>query len=336
MTYLQANQIENEVQRIAAAYPNICETVKLRRSFERQPVTGLVIKNKAVTDIVRPRVLITAGTHAREWAPPDALLTFTDDLLRAYAFRTSFTDPAFVYNRVMTKGTPPIQLPYDKYVVTYDNVKKIVEKLETYIVPMTNPDGRNFSLNYQAFWRKNRNSKQQLQQVITMIGAPIGGNYTLTVTANGATATTAPIAYDAGPADVETALTALPNLAGATVQARDVFPKGPDRGIVVEFSVAADLMTVLSFVTGAAVFVAWYDGVDINRNFEIAFEREVYYAPVGETYTTPAGNVQLVSGSPDYRHSDYRGLHAFSEIETVNVRQIIQEKAIDYYLDLHL
>lgn len=89
----------------------------------------------------RVGVVIIAGMHAREWAPPAAVLELVELILKAYAG-----------NKALTVGG---------YTAPKAKIKAMVDKLDIYVAPMLNPDGYSFSRNHggsaaKADWRKNR------------------------------------------------------------------------------------------------------------------------------------------------------------------------------------
>lgn len=78
----------------------------------------------------KPALLIVAGLHAREWAPPLAAIEFVSQLLNNY--NPSSIDPDIVA------------------------INQIVENLDILIIGAGNPDGINFSRHDDSNWRKNR------------------------------------------------------------------------------------------------------------------------------------------------------------------------------------
>ena len=106
-------------------------------------------------------VLVTGGVHARELAPPDALVSFVEQLLGAYAAGTGVSYPA-----ITTDG-----VTYPAFTVGADEVLSVVERLNLVVAPLVNADGRDFVLaplpagasvdeqDLHKLWRKNRRPK---------------------------------------------------------------------------------------------------------------------------------------------------------------------------------
>jgi len=103
-------------------------------------------------------VLVTGGVHARELAPPDALVSFVERLLAAYAAGTGVSYPA------VTSGG----VAFPAFEVAADEVSSVVERLRLVVAPLVNADGRDFVLarlgagddpNLHKLWRKNRRPK---------------------------------------------------------------------------------------------------------------------------------------------------------------------------------
>jgi murein tripeptide amidase MpaA len=84
----------------------------------------------------RPGVYFLGGVHAREWGSSDILINFVEQLEQAYLANTGLTlgDKSF----------------------SASDIQIIVNTLDIVVFPQTNPDGRNYSMNTHAMWRKNR------------------------------------------------------------------------------------------------------------------------------------------------------------------------------------
>jgi murein tripeptide amidase MpaA len=84
----------------------------------------------------RPGVYFLGGVHAREWGSSDILINFVEQLEQAYQSGTGLTLGGKTYS------------PSD--------IQTIVNSLDIFVFPQANPDGRNYSMNTDANWRKNR------------------------------------------------------------------------------------------------------------------------------------------------------------------------------------
>jgi hypothetical protein len=151
-------EIESRIQAMATNHPTICTRLECNQStYEGGTATSpgrkvayLRIGNG--TGGGRPRILIVAGMHARELAPPDAVLTFAEKLLEAYK-----QGNPMVYKKFADPRPPNIL--YKEFKIAFaPDVKQIIERTELYILPLANPDGRAFVQSPGGFkmWRKNR------------------------------------------------------------------------------------------------------------------------------------------------------------------------------------
>ncbi len=135
MAYLNVEEIESAIQSLATAYPATTELIiplNLTHEGRQSHVLRVGVKPALAVDAV----LILGGVHAREWVPPDALISIAADLLEAYALGTG--------------------LVYSGQRFSADNVRQILETLNLFIYPCVNPDGRHHSQTSESQWRKNR------------------------------------------------------------------------------------------------------------------------------------------------------------------------------------
>jgi hypothetical protein len=118
-------------------------------THEGNVVTGVNITNSSSPD--RIPVLFTGGVHPRELVPPDALVSFCDRLLTAFAGNQDVSYQPFA---------DPSGVVYQDYVVSAARIRSILDRIDLYVVPCVNPDGRDFTLSsnakLQREWRKNR------------------------------------------------------------------------------------------------------------------------------------------------------------------------------------
>ena len=96
--------IEAQLAAIAAAHPAICtRTILPNETHEHRKVSMVKIGKGAGP---RRVVIIAGGHHAREWAPPDILLSLVDRLLKAYDTDTALAIPAFTDHNASPPSRP--------------------------------------------------------------------------------------------------------------------------------------------------------------------------------------------------------------------------------------
>ena len=79
--YLSSGALSERLRRLASEHPDVCTTEVLpHRTHEGRDVTMLRIGTGSTATVV-----VLGGVHAREWAPPDALLSLAEGLVGAYA-----------------------------------------------------------------------------------------------------------------------------------------------------------------------------------------------------------------------------------------------------------
>lgn len=151
--------INVRVRALADTYGDICKRFECNhKTYEGGTAAGpgrtvAYLRIGTGTGEQRPRILIVAGMHAREWAPPDAVLTFLEKLLPAY----KHSKPVVYAKFTDTRSAPAIL--YKRFLIPYDPVvKQIIERTELYVVPLANPDGRAYTMPPSGIvgWRKNR------------------------------------------------------------------------------------------------------------------------------------------------------------------------------------
>lgn len=135
MSYLNVQEIEWSIQKLADAYPSATELIAAPNPTHEGRQTHVLRVGVEASTAVNG-VLILGGVHAREWVPPDALISFAADLLEAYK---------------LGKG-----LTYGGKKFLAKDVCYVLEKLNLFIYPCVNPDGRYHSQTSDPQWRKNR------------------------------------------------------------------------------------------------------------------------------------------------------------------------------------
>jgi murein tripeptide amidase MpaA len=136
--YLTVAGIESSLQYLSSSYPSICQLIQLpEQTWEKRTSRAVKIANGS--DGNRPGILLIGGVHARELVNPDLLLSFALKLCQAY------------------KAGTGLQFGNKSYDAS--TIQEIVNKLDLFIFPLVNPDGRAFvqSPTGDPMWRKNRN-----------------------------------------------------------------------------------------------------------------------------------------------------------------------------------
>lgn len=248
MGYLKVNEIDSALDALAAnaKYSGYATVFNLNHDTadKNKKVKCLKIGKGSIP------VIIVGGLHANEWAPPDSLVSLAEKLLKCYEGKKPFIDKRFkVINPDgdHNDGSYTGNITFNKAVFPKNDIQRIINKLEIYIVPCVNRDGREYTMHPAGdkTWRPNRKA----------------------FAASCAT----------GPAPV---------------------------------------------------------GVDINRNFSVAWKMKEYYN------TATLTNVMNYT-SDDYcdanvaNRAKYQGLSALSEPEARNIKELIDDKKPRFFIDVH-
>jgi len=133
--YRTVNDIYGEMYFLSQFFPQLCARIQLPEpSVEGQPVYALRLR--AGSGTARRGVLVVGGTHARELMNPDAMHELSINLLVSYQ---SHTD-----------------LSYGGRTWSADDIQLILDALDLWFVPCSNPDGRRYVMTVDDMWRKNR------------------------------------------------------------------------------------------------------------------------------------------------------------------------------------
>lgn len=123
--YHSYQQLSDELAQLAQDHPHLAQRVSLGKTAEGRDIWALKISQDVDTADTSQRtgVVITGGTHAREWIAPQIPLALAHEMLE------HSDDPA---------------------------MQKRLNQGETWLVPLVNPDGYEYSLSEDGWWRKNR------------------------------------------------------------------------------------------------------------------------------------------------------------------------------------
>lgn len=170
MPYFTSAQIEAEMTALHA--PPLCTKIALPNATVSEalgPTTYSYLKIANGTGSGRVAVLAVAGMHAREWAQPDAVISFARRLLAAYRGAAAFVIPAYTDSAGNTHG--PVSVPAT-------TIQRMVNELDILLVPCANPDGRTFSqaASANSGWRKNRAPRRVATNAAT-VGVDLNRNF---------------------------------------------------------------------------------------------------------------------------------------------------------------
>ena len=133
MSYMNVEEIESALARLAEVYPNETELIELPNPSHENRTTHC-LRVYAGTGSSPDSILMLGGVHAREWIPPDAVVSLAADLLEAYQ-----------------RGTG---LRYGQVLFRAEKLKHLMESCGFFFFACVNPDGRFFSQTQDPDWRK--------------------------------------------------------------------------------------------------------------------------------------------------------------------------------------
>ncbi|XP_007953585.1 carboxypeptidase A2 [Orycteropus afer afer] len=118
--YHSLEEISQEMDHLVAEYPALVSKVKIGYSFQNRPMNVL----KFSTGGDKPAIWLDAGIHAREWVTQATALWTANKIASDYG-----NDPS---------------------------VTSILDTMDIFLLPVTNPDGYVFSQTTNRMWRKTR------------------------------------------------------------------------------------------------------------------------------------------------------------------------------------
>ena len=117
--------IDARLDTLAALRPDLAQVVQVGTSLEGRPIRGLRICNDSAYPGRRKPGMVWASTqHAREWIAPMVTMYVAESLLTRY-------------------GSDP-------------DVTRVVDRAESFFVPVVNVDGYVYTWTTDRYWRKNR------------------------------------------------------------------------------------------------------------------------------------------------------------------------------------
>jgi carboxypeptidase T len=162
MPYLNIDEVETALEvATSAPYNAFTQLITLPNlTWEGRRCHAIKIANGS--NLGRPGVYFLGGVHAREWGSSDILINFIEQLEQSY-----------LSNKGLTFGNKSFSA---------SDIQTVVNTLDIIVFPQANPDGRNYSMNSDAMWRKNRrilqpNSNSGGNPTGSCVGVDINRNY---------------------------------------------------------------------------------------------------------------------------------------------------------------
>lgn len=115
------------MSQLAAARPDLCRTEVIGQSIEGRDITAAVVSGPGEAS-GRPAIVWIGTQHAREWVSPMTTMYLAEQLVARYD-----DDP---------------------------RVRALMSGVEFWIVPVSNPDGYEYTWTNQRLWRKNRRDNE--------------------------------------------------------------------------------------------------------------------------------------------------------------------------------
>ncbi|MEX0658523.1 MAG: M14 family zinc carboxypeptidase, partial [Egibacteraceae bacterium] len=133
--YRTVGQLDALMNLLDAFYPQLATRLEMPEpSVEGRTVYALRLR--AGDDTGRRGVLLVGGTHARELMNPDLLVELAVDMVMSYVHGTDVT---------LGRRTWPAR-----------DITLMLETLDLYLLPCSNPDGRVHVMTVDDLWRKSR------------------------------------------------------------------------------------------------------------------------------------------------------------------------------------
>ncbi len=183
MPYLNVTEVESAlVVATSAPYTGFTQLIPLPNlTWESRQCNA--IKIASGSDPGRPGIYFLGGIHSREWGSCDILINFIEQLEQAYLNGTGITLGGKTFSAT--------------------DIQTIVNNLDIYVFPQANPDGRNYSLNTEALWRKNRRTAAPNSNSGSCVGVDVNRNYDFLWDFKTLFAPTSTVATSANPCDYQ-------------------------------------------------------------------------------------------------------------------------------------
>lgn len=117
------SELESDLMALQESYPLLAQVIDIGDSIENRNIYALKISDNVHMDEAEASVIFLGCHHAREWISLEVPFLIGKHLLENYD--------------------------------TNSEIKRLVDQCEIWIVPLVNPDGLEYSINFYRYWRKN-------------------------------------------------------------------------------------------------------------------------------------------------------------------------------------
>src|SRR6266403_2635334 len=180
MPYLNVNEVESALF-VASSAPFTVLIPLPNQTWEGRNCNAIKIASGSASG--RPGVYFLGGVHAREWGSSDILINFVEQLEQAYLNATGITLGGKTFSAA--------------------EINTIVDNLDIFVFPQANPDGRNYSINTEANWRKNRRTTSPNSNSGDCVGVDLNRNFDFLWDFQTQFAATSSVSCSANPCDHE-------------------------------------------------------------------------------------------------------------------------------------
>ena len=118
------SELEADLMTLQESYPQLAKVIDIGDSLEKRNIYALKISDNVQMDEAEAAMILLGCHHAREWISLEVPFLIGKHLLENYD--------------------------------TNSEIKRLVDHCEIWIVPLVNPDGLEYSINFYRYWRKNR------------------------------------------------------------------------------------------------------------------------------------------------------------------------------------
>lgn len=122
--YHSYGELERDLLALQDSYPHIAKVLDIGDSLEGRNIYALKISDNVHVEEEEAEVLFIGCHHAREWISVEVPFLLGKYLIENYEINSQ--------------------------------VRDLVDQSEIWIIPLLNPDGLEYSINFYRYWRKNR------------------------------------------------------------------------------------------------------------------------------------------------------------------------------------